>query len=99
MKAEYIRKYEILNNQINQLIEEYERWRAKAERSTPTLDGMPKSKGDNQREEAVCEMADCSRQIDFFVDMLCDLRKEVQRHIDTTGDKDKRLLRILEAEE
>lgn len=94
-KDKYINHYEHLKDCINNLIEDCERWRTVAEKSTPSISDMPKTHGDNQREDAICELVDCERKIDYLMDELCDLRLRVADYIKLTGDRDERLLKII----
>lgn len=92
----YTAHYENLTERIKCLIEERERWQSVAEKSTPCISEMPKGGGGNLREDAICEMVDCDRQIDYYVDKLCELRRQVSDYIARTGDRDERLLKIIE---
>ncbi len=99
-KVKYLKRYTILDKEINRKLEEVTRWRSKVERITSTLSDMPyEGKKKNSFELAVCEMLDREREADNLIDQLCDLRKQVNYYILTTGDNDERLLVILNGKE
>lgn len=99
-KMAYLKQYKYLDQHINKLIEESERWKSRAEKSTPTLTGMPQGgDGENQRELAMCRMIDCDRDITNMIDELCCLRNKIKAYIADTGDNDERLLLVLKVEQ
>lgn len=99
-KADCIRQYKRLNNQINRLLEEKDKWQSRAEKTTPTISDMPHGgDGENQREIAICNMVDCDAEANRLIDELNYLRGYVKQYISATGDNDKRLIVILTVEE
>lgn len=96
-KTEYLKKYKELETSIKKTLEEKEIWSSRAERITTTLSDMPKTgDGENQRELAICKMVDCSTEAELLTDQLIGLKREVKEYITKTGDRDKKLLIILE---
>jgi hypothetical protein len=99
-KIKYLKRYINLDREIERKLEEVARLRSKVERITSTLSDMPyEGKKENSFELAVCEMLDREREADNLIDQLCDLRKQVNYYILTTGDNDERLLVILNGKE
>ena len=86
-KIDYLKQYQNLDKYINQLLEDCERLRARAEKITPTLTGMPQGgDGENQRELAICRLIDLNREINSKIDEFVDLGREIREKIDTVGD-------------
>jgi hypothetical protein len=98
-KADCIRQYKRLNNQINRLLEEKDKWQSRAEKTTPTISDMPHGgDGEDPRELAICNMVDCDNEANQFIDQLNLLREQVNHYILTTGDSDESLLVVLQIE-
>lgn len=98
-KASLIKVYHDLNYHINKLLEEKEKWQTKAEKCTSVITGMPHgSDGENHRELAICNMADCDMRANELIDELYYLRRQIKIYILTTGDKDERLIKMLQVE-
>jgi hypothetical protein len=98
-KNEYLKQYKNLNRRINRLIEDKERWRLRAEKTTPTITDMPHGgNGEDQRELAICNMVDCDVEANQFIDQLDLLREQINHYILTTGDNDENLLVVLQIE-
>lgn len=93
-KIKYLKQYKYLDDHINQLLEEKEQWRNRAEKMTPTWSDMPKGGTDdeNLREMAICKMMDCERLATRMIDEYVDLGKEIKAVIDTVDDIGSRLL-------
>lgn len=99
-KIQYLKQYKYLDNHIDRLLEEKEKWRARAEKITPTISDMPNGgDGENQRELAICEMMDCEVEINRLIDQLDNLRQQIRGYISETGEKDNDLLEVLRIEE
>jgi len=82
---------------INNLIEERERWQTSAEKTTQVLSDMPLGgDGENKRELAICNIADCEAEINLTIDKLCDLKEKITNYIVITGDDDERLVALIE---
>lgn len=86
-KIDYLKQYKNLDNYINQLIEDADRLRTRAEKITPTLTGLPQGgDGENQRELAICKLVDLNNEINEKVDEYVDLGREIRKVIDTVQD-------------
>lgn len=67
---------EYLDIKINKLIREREQWQLVAEKTTSTISDMPHGgNGEDQRELAMCEMADCDIKINKLIDKQYDLKQ------------------------
>ena len=92
-KIEYLKQYKYLNRHIDRLLEEKEMWKARAEKVTSTVSDMPHgSDGENQRELAICKMADCERVVTGMIDDYVDLGNEIKALINTVKEENLKLL-------
>lgn len=86
-KKAYLSKYKFLDNAINQKLEECEKWRAMAEKITPTLSDMPKSQsGANRIETAVEHIAQLEEEINKKVDELVRIRRNIEDSLQSVKD-------------
>ena len=87
-KIAYLKQYKYLDRHIDQMLEEKERWRTRAEKMTSTWSDMPKgSDGEDQRELAICKMLDCERVVTGMIDDLVDLGREIKEIISQVDDE------------
>jgi predicted transcriptional regulator len=93
-KIKYLKQYKYLDLKINNLLDEKERWKTKAEKVTSTISDMPNGNdGENQRENAMCMMIDIDKEINNTIDKYYDLGKEIKKSIENIeGDELKVLL-------
>jgi hypothetical protein len=98
-KIRYLKQYKNLDRRINRLLEDKERWRTIAEKTTQSITGMPHGgDGEDKRELAICNMVDCEIEANDLIDQLEYLREEIRHYISTTGDNDENLLVVLQVE-
>lgn len=94
-KIEYLKQYKYLNQHIEALLEEKERWKSKAEKVTSTITGMPHgSDGENPRELAICRMIDCENVATGMIDDFVDLGNNIKEAIENVDDIVLRLVLI-----
>jgi hypothetical protein len=99
-KMDKVSHVQDLENNIQKLIEQKERWESLAEKATPIITGMPQVEaGENQRELAICNMVDTEKEITKAIDNLCDYKDKIRRYISITGDADQILLDLIETGE
>jgi len=92
-KKQYLRRYQAINADINQMCEELSEWRTKATKITPTISDMPKSNGgENRLQGAVDHIVEIESKINARIDELVQAREEVLRVIEDVEDPDLRLL-------
>jgi DNA-directed RNA polymerase specialized sigma subunit len=92
-KIEYLKQYKNLDKYIDQLIEDAEKLRTRAEKITPTISDMPHGgDGENQRELAICKLADLNTEINKKIDQYVDLGREISKAIYTIQETDLKLL-------
>lgn len=94
-KKEYLYQYRNLEKSIERLMQEADQWRLKAEKMTQTISDMPHGgNGEDQRELAICNMMDCA---DEAAGKLCeqmDIKKEIEKTIESVGDDRLELLLV-----
>ncbi len=92
-KINYLKQYKRLDERIDRLLEEKEKWRTRAEKMSPTISDMPHGgNGENQIENAICKMLDCDREATKDIDKLVDLGREIKSHIEKMEDETLQLL-------
>ncbi len=82
-KKRYLQQYQRLNNRINFLMEERERWRGLATRITPSYQPSFGSNGSisNRVQNAVDKVTELDADINAEIDRLVDLRREINRAV------------------
>lgn len=92
-KIDFLKQYKNLDNHIDILLAEAEKWKTRAEKITPVLTGMPAGgDNDNQRESAICKMIDCKWEATKETDELVDLGRKIKSAIKAVPNHDHRLL-------
>lgn len=98
-KSGYLERYKRLDKAINKNLEERDRWKAKAEKTTTTISDMPSgNNGENPTELAIIEMIEHDTKANKLIDQLFDLRDEIRQYMLASGDNDKDLLEAIEIE-
>lgn len=96
---EYLGRYKTLNLEINVKLERIQRERARAEKCTSVLTGMPRGGGTDWTETAA-KLIVKERELDHYIDQLLLLKDEIQAVIDQVPDeKERRLLEMRYLEE
>jgi len=92
-KKQYLRRYQTINADINQMCEELSEWRTKATKITPTISDMPKSDGgENRLQGAVDHIVEIESKINARIDELVQAREEVMQVIEAVDDPKLRLI-------
>lgn len=90
---DYLKQYKYLDNNINRQLAEKEEWKARAEKITTVITGMPHgSSGENPREVAICKMIECDYLATKMIDEFVDMGIEIKRMINTVKDARLKLL-------
>lgn len=91
---EYLNQARMLDKRIDSKLEQVERLRALAERTTTVLSSQPKgTSGTNRTEYCVLKIWELEREVNEDIDRLIDLKREIQDAIGLlTDDKYKLLL-------
>lgn len=92
-KVKWLKQYKYLDNHINRMLEEKERYKSVALKITPTWSDMPKGgDGENPRELAICKMMDCEKEIEKMIDEYADLGNDIRGKINDIDNLELRLL-------
>lgn len=93
-KIKYLKRYILLDREINRKLEEVSRWRVKLTRVTAIYTAEPKGGGSiRPREEAIiAKIVDLEQEINASIDRLIDIRQEIGRVIESVEDDKKRVL-------
>lgn len=84
-KAE-LKKYGDLNKDINRKLSEFERIKAMCTRMTTAFSDMPKAPGMKSREDLYIKLADMADEINADVDRYVDMRRDIERKIQSVDD-------------
>lgn len=86
-KKQYLNRYQVINKQIDQKCAELAEWRSKATKITPTMSDMPKGNGsENRLESAVEKIMEIEEGINFDIDRLVRIQKEIEQAIRSLDD-------------
>lgn len=93
-KIRYLKRFTILDREIDRKIAENAEWRAKLEKVTAIYSSEPKGGGSiyGKTEAIVARIVDLEAEINADIDRLLDLRQEIERIINTVEDNRERLL-------
>ena len=95
-KIRFLKQYKYNDLKINNLLQEKELWRTRAEKVTTIITGMPHSDSqENARENAIVKMIECGQKIDKIIDDYFDLGVKIRRVIETIEEDDLQALLIL----
>lgn len=87
-KIKYLSQARLLNKQINVKLERYEELKARAEKATKVLTGMPRG-GSSKTDDTLAKIADMSNELNEEIDKLVDLEKEIAQTIkQLSGEKE-----------
>lgn len=94
-KKRYLEQYRANNAEIDSLLEELARWRAKAESMSPEYSDMPKAhSGEDTLANAIAKIIELEKEIDVLVDALVDKRRRIEAGINAlTSGELRKLLR------
>lgn len=85
-KKEYLLGYQRINQRVNYLLLEQQRWRELATRVSPNLSGMPRGEGGGGTQGAVAKIIDLETEINLEIDKLVEKRKEIESVIRAVED-------------
>lgn len=86
-KKHFLNQYRRLNDDINYKLEECEKWRALAEKITPTISDIPKGQsGGNRTENAIEHIIKLEQEINTQIDRLINVREQIENIIRTVPD-------------
>lgn len=86
-KKHFLNQYRRLNDDINYKLEECEKWRALAEKITPTISDIPKGQsGGNRTENAIEHIIKLEQEINTQIDRLINVREQIENIIHTVPD-------------
>lgn len=91
-KINWLKKYRLIDLEISRKLEERDLWRARAEKITPSLTGMPQGGGEDQIQSAVEHIWELDQEINRKTDALIDLRREIEEAIRSIPDETERLV-------
>lgn len=93
-KIKYLKRYVILDREIDRKLKEVDCWRAKLSRLTPVYSSQPKGGGTiySRTEEIIIKITDMEEAINADIDKLIDLKQEIERVIDSVPNDKERLL-------
>lgn len=93
-KIKYLKRYVILDREIDRKLKEVDCWRAKLSRLTPVYSSQPKGGGTiySRTEEIIIKIADMEEAINADIDKLIDLKQKIERVIESVPDDKERLL-------
>lgn len=85
-KKEYLLGYQRINQRVNCLLLEQQRWRELATRVSPNLSGMPRGGGGGGTQGAISKIVDLETEINAEIDKLVEKRKEIEGIIRAVED-------------
>lgn len=85
-KKAYLARYRDIKQAIDQRLDEAERLRALAEKTTTTLSDMPRGGGRNTREDTYAKLVDLGIEIDREIGAYVQMRGDVEQAINTVGN-------------
>ena len=91
-KKEYLLGYQRINQQVNCLLLEQQRWRELATRVSPNLSGMPRGGGGGGTQGAISKIVDLETEINAEIDKLVEKRKKIESVICAVEDSTLRTL-------
>lgn len=91
-KKEYLLGYQRINQRVNCLLLEQQRWRELATRVSPNLSGMPRGGGGGGTQGAISKIVDLETEINTEIDKLVEKRKEIESVIRAVEDSTLRAL-------
>lgn len=93
-KIKYLKRFSILDKEIDRKIEEVAYWRGRLGQVTNMLPGMPKGGGSiySKTESIVAKIVDLEQDINRDIDRLVDIKKSITEIIEQVEDDRERLL-------
>lgn len=93
-KIKYLKRYVLLDREINRKMEEVLHWRAKLEKVTPVLTPEPKGGGTIyvKTEAIVAKIVDLEQEINQDIDRLIAIRDNIKATIEVVEDDRERIL-------
>lgn len=91
-KKEYLLGYQRINQRVNCLLLEQQRWRELATRVSPNLSGMPRGGGGGGTQGAISKIVDLETEINTEINKLVEKRKEIESVIRAVEDSTLRTL-------
>lgn len=93
-KIQYLKRFQILNREIDRKYEAVLFWRNKLEKATPTYTTERKGGGTiyGNTEEIIAKIVDLENRINVDIDRLIDLKAEISEVIEAVKDAQERLL-------
>lgn len=91
-KIEWLKRYRVMDQEMKQLTEELERWRARATKITPTISGEQGSGGSDRLQTSVDKICELEDNICRKIDSLTQMRGEIERAINSIPDSTLRQL-------
>lgn len=85
-KKEYLLGYQRINQRVNCLLLEQQRWRELATRVSPNLSGMPGEGKGGGTQGAISKIVDLETEINAEIDKLVEKRKEIEGIIRAVED-------------
>lgn len=85
-KKEYLLGYQRINQRVNCLLLEQQRWRELATRASPNLSGMPGGGKGGGTQGAISKIVDLETEINAEIDKLVEKRKEIEGIIRAVED-------------
>nr|DAW41161.1 MAG TPA: Protein of unknown function (DUF722) [Caudoviricetes sp.] len=85
-KKEYLLGYQRINQRVNCLLLEQQRWRELATRVSPNLSGMPGGGKGGGTQGAISKIVDLETEINAEIDKLVEKRKEIEGIIRAVED-------------
>ena len=94
-KIKYLKRYKILDREIDRMLIDLERQRSRLGKLTPTLSDMPGGGGSIYKScdlDIINKIVDLEAEINRRIDRVIDLKREIERLIDSIDDEREKLL-------
>jgi len=93
-KIKYLKRYIILNREIDRKLDEVTYWRARLEKLTATYSTQPQGGGSiySREQEVIAKIVDLEKEIDADIDRLLVARDGIKAVIEVVEDDRERLL-------
>lgn len=93
-KIKYLKRYVLLDREIDRKLKEVDCWRVKLSRLTPVYSSQPKGGGTihSSTESIIAKIVDLEAEMNRKIDQLVDLKKSIENIIASVEDDRERML-------
>lgn len=85
-KKAVLMRYQHLERRIARMVDEKRRWQEKATAMSPVYSDMPKSRGPDKIQNAVCRIIELENDINREIDAQIDLRRQIESAVNNLED-------------